>query len=780
MEDHRESLPNMQSRRLSIRSARALPELNSYDESASSHLLEAGDRGGDSEGLLVYWRTLARHKMAILAASFAGLVLGFLVGIPLKPVFRANTTLEVLTLNQDFLNMRGAQAEVPGTDSDNLSEEETEATLLQGSELLNRVSASLNPNPTPPAQLAANGWRSWLHLKEGPKPSEREKLLGSLVNTLKVTNPPRTRLLNISVDSTDQQLALEFTNGLVQEFIKQNVDARRASTQQTGEWLSHEISDARANLKNSEDALQAYASSSGLFFVDDQKQTSVATQKLEEIQQQLSAATADRIAKQSAMELAKNSPPQTLADVLNDVNLQALSARVDEATRQVASLSAIYNPGYAKLQQAQAELISLRVAFASRRADLLHRIETDYQSAVRREKLLSTSYDTQAREVGSQDEKAVQYNILKREVDSNRQLYDTMLQQMKQASISTALGASNVHVVYPAYLLGAPVFPNFKMNAELGFFAGFLACVGFIFIREQTDRTLRQPGEVKLWASLPELGAIPRLRSNASKNGRGLLPRHIRVQWSTDNSKPLMAGDRYNWLNLADISDGPVVIPEAFHSTLTSILHAGGNLVGGRLLVFTSAGPADGKTSVVSNLAIAAAAIGKKVLLVDADLRRPRMHDLFGLKNEMGLADLLRTETAWAGWPALTQPTKMEGLNVITAGEPRQGAGILFYSPGFPKLLTKWREEYDLVLLDSPPALPITDARVMGFLSDGVVLVTRAGQTTRDELRAIQERFAEDRIPLVGCILNDWDPSHSGRNYPYFGADEQSPLKYSA
>jgi polysaccharide biosynthesis transport protein len=780
MEDHRESLPTMQSRHLSIRSARAIPELNSFDEPASPHLLEAADRPGDSEGLLDYWRTLIRHKAAILAASIGGMLLGFLVGVPMKPVFRANTTLEVLNVNEDFMNMRPSQAAVPSADSDNLSEEETEATLLQSSELLNRVSASLNPNRTPAGHLAAHGWRSWLRMGEGPKPSDREKLLGSAVNTLKVTNPPRTRILNISVDSTDSRLALDFTNGLVQEFIKQNVDARRASSQQTGDWLSHEINDARTNLRNSEDALQAYASSSRLFFIDDQKQTSIATQKLEEIQQQLSAATADRIAKQSALELAKKSPPETLADVLNDASLQALSARLDDATRQVASLSAIYNPGYAKLQQAQAELTSVREAFAHRRADLLRRIETDYQSAARREKLLSSSYDTQVREVAGQDEKSVQYNILKREVDSNRQLYDTMLQQMKQASIATALGASNVHVVYPAYLLDRPVFPNLKMNAALGLFVGFLSSVGFIFIRDQTDRTLRQPGEVKLWASLPELGAIPRLRSNASKNVRGVLPRRIRGQWSTNSAKSLMAAERYNWLNLADISDGPIAIPEAFHSTLTSILHAGGNLEGGRILVFTSAGPADGKTSVVSNIAIAAAAIGKKVLLVDADLRRPRLHDLFGLKNEAGLADLLRSDGDWARWPTLTQRTKMTGLSVITAGEPRQGAGILFYAPGFPKLLTKWREEYDLVLLDSPPALPITDARVMGFLADGVVLVTRAGQTTRDELLAIQERFEEDRIPLVGCILNDWDPSHSGRYYPYFGSEEETSLKYSA
>ena len=773
MEKKQSLLPNAMVPQLSVHSARALPGLRTLEEPGNPYYMDTGDRPEESGGLLELWRLLVRHKTAILAPSIGGLLLGVLIGIPLKPVFRASTTLEVLNVNEDFMNMRPTQPSVPGGDSDNLSEEETQATLLQSSQLLDRVSTQLDPNPTPPGQPVPSGWRSWLHLKDGPKPTAREKQLGAAINSLKVTNPPRTRILDISVDSTDSQLALDFTNALVQEFIKQNIAARWASTQQTGDWLSREINNARNKLQGSEDALQAYASRSGLFFIDSEKQTNVATEKLLQIQQQLSAATSDRISKQSTFELARNSPPNALADVLNDATLQSLTARLDDATRQVASLSAMYNPGYAKLQQAQAEVASLQQAFTSHRADLLRRIETDYQNAMRREKLLSATYDAQAREVTGQDQRAVQYSILKREVDSSQQLYDTMLQQMKQASIATALHASNVHVVYPAFLLDRPVFPNFKINAALGLFAGFLCSVGFIFIREQTDRTLKQPGEVRHWASLPELGTIPSLKCDGKRETRALLAKSKEKKKSPNGNRTLTAGGRYNLMNLANICNRQFVVPQAFHSTLTSILHAGENTGGGRVLVFTSAGPADGKTSVVSNIAVAAAMTGKRVLLVDADLHRPRIHDIFGLKNEAGMTDLLRSEGDWSRWPELTQRTKLPGLSVITAGNPRQGAGILFYSPGFPMLLAKWREQYDLVLLDTPPALPITDARVIGFLADGVVLIARAGHTTRDALLAIQERLTEDRIHLLGCILNDWDPSHSGRAYPYYDLKDE-------
>jgi len=760
--------PDVPNRQLSAPATPSVAELRRYDEPGNSYFLETRDGSADSQGLLELWRLLLRHKTAILVSSIGGLLLGLLVGIPLKPVYRASTTLEVLNVNEDFMNMRPTQSALPAEDTDNLSEEETQATLLQSTQLLERVSSRLNPNPNRPQQPGGSGWRSWFRLNRGTKTSAREKLLRAAISSLKVTNPPRTRILEISIDSTDSQLALDFTNALVQEFIKQNVETRWASTQQTGDWLKHEIDDARQKLQDSEDALEAYASRAGLFFIDDQKQTNVATEKLQEIQQQLSTATADRIAKQSTFELATHSPPEALAEVLNDPNLQSLSARIDDATRQLASLSAIYNAGYAKLQEAQAEVASLQQAFATHRADLLHRIETDYQSATRREKLLADAYDAQAREVAGQDQRAVQYSILKREVDSNQQLYDTMLQQMKQASVAMALRASNVHVVYPAFLLDRPVFPSFKMNASLGLLAGFLSSLGILLIGERTDRTLKQPGQVKQWLRLPELGTIPRFQCRAGRSPRAVLSKDTQAEEHVSGERALITGGLYNFLSLAAISEGPVAIPEAFHSALTSILLAGENHGIGRVLVFTSAGPADGKTSVVSNIAIAAAANGKKVLLVDADLRRPRVHEIFGLKNDAGMAELLRSEGECTRWPELMRETIMPRLSIITAGQPKSGAGRLLYSPDFPGLLSKWRARFDLVLLDTPPALPITDARVIGILADGVVLVARAGQTTRDALLAAHERFAEDRIRLLGCILNDWDSSHASRTYPCY------------
>jgi capsular exopolysaccharide synthesis family protein len=373
---------------------------------------------------------------------------------------------------------------------------------------------------------------------------------------------------------------------------------------------------------------------------------------------------------------------------------------------------------------------------------------------MRREALLSREYDQQSHEVAGQDERTVQYNILKREVDGNRQLYDTMLQQMKQASVAVALHASNVRMIAPAYVERQPVSPNVTVNATLGLLVGLFGSIAYIFARENSNRTLRHPGELKLWTALPELGSIPRYLDR---------PR-----------RPLLGmGGASNGTG-HKVPEVPMPVNEAFHAALTSILMtADTRNGGGRVLVFTSAEPSDGKTSVVSNVAIAAARIGKKVLLIDADLRRPRVHELFALQKEAGLADLISADGAKTAteFADVVQATAVPGLSVLTAGTSDLAVVHRFYSAAFANLMLDCKQEYDLVLLDTPPALQISDARIIARHADGVVLVARAEQTSRDAFLAVRDRFIEDSTRVLGCILNAWDPKHSAHVYPYYTPD---------
>jgi capsular exopolysaccharide synthesis family protein len=451
-----------------------------------------------------------------------------------------------------------------------------------------------------------------------------------------------------------------------------------------------------------------------------------------------------------------------LADVLNDEGLQTLNDRISAAMLHLADLGAVYTPDYVGVKRARAELTALQNVFNTKRDEIIQKIATDYEQASKNQKMLEAAYVEQAREVAGQDEKTVQYNILKREVDSNRQLYDTMLQQMKQASVASALHASNVRVVDSAVAPDIPVFPNFKLNTVLGLLSGLIISVALLTMRERADRTLHMPGEIKQWTEVQELGTIP--LANAVKRRIGYRDTSADSILQVGSAAERSDG-RLDPVELITFSQKPSLVAEAFRSALTSILFADENGSRPNVLLFTSAQPGDGKTTVVSNIGIALAEIHKKTLIIDADLRRPRMHQVFGLSNDRGLSDLLREELSESRLEAAVHNTSVPGLDVLPGGPSATAASHLLHSSNLQAYLDQAKQQYDIILIDTPPMIQITDARIIGRLSDSVVLVARAGKTTRDALIIANERFHEDRTTVLGSILNAWDPKRELGSY---------------
>jgi len=762
MEPANFSLPQAQPTALAARpavvNAAYYPTLPSYPPQSS-------DSPGEEGNLLGYWRLICRHKTAIILTSLAGLLIGFAVGIPMTPVYRVRTSLEILSLNEDFMNQKRTNPVSTADSSYEVSEAETQTKLLKSDALLRRVLIKMDPRAAELAKkptMATSGWRSWLHLPEPVAIPDRVQLLTGIASTLKIKATVRTRVIEATVESTDPELAAGFANTLAQEFIQKNLEDRFAATRRTSDWLSREIDEAGANLKNSEHALQNYARDAGLIYTD--ANTNVATEKLRQVQEALSAATTDRIAKQARFQLARNSPPDTIADVLSDAGLKETGAKINDLRRQVAELSTVYNPEFSKVQRAEAELAVLEAAFARSRADILKRIENDFEEASSKEKLLAAAYDAQTREVSGQDEKAIQYNILKREVDSNRQLYDTMLQQTKESSIASALRASSVRVVDPAVVPAAPFSPDFRINSAVGLMVGLMLSLAMVTIRERADRTLQQPGDIKLWTDLAELGSIPSGAFVKKIGGRRLVP-DPDVSLGGKEALGLASSGRPQSVELITWQQRPSLAAEAFRSILTSILFVGENGSRPRVLVFTSAHPSDGKTTITSNLAIAAAEIHRKVLVIDADLRKPRIHQIFDVPNDRGLSDLLRQDLLEEDAAGFIQATGIPHLHVLTAGPATNVTAHLLYSARFGPLLAQCKSEYDMILIDTPPMLSMADARVAGRLADAVVLVARSGRTTRDAILAAKERLSEDSIRVLGTVLNGWDPRKTTGGY---------------
>jgi succinoglycan biosynthesis transport protein ExoP len=734
-----------------------------------------GTKELNAESVLDYWLMLRRHKTLVPAFMLCGVLAGLGLGVSTRSAYRAHTSVEVLNLNEDFMNMKHTSAVTTVDTSAEVSEEQTQIKVLESESLLKRTYARLgSQSALSNAEYPANKvwWQKVFH-GYSPNPlSERRKLLDQASKSLKVRATPRTRILEISIDSISPALAAAFANTFVDEYIRQNIEARWKSTQTTSNWLGRELSDARSRLQDSEAALQSYARQSGLIFAN--QDTNISNVKLQQIQQELSLATADRIAKQSRFELAQTVTPDSVPDVLNDPALRETGNKLNDLRREVAGLDTTYNPGYSKAKRASAELTALQAAFDHGRTAVLERIKNEYTEAARKEDLLTAAYSTQARQVTGDGERAVKYDILKREVDSNRQLYDTMLQQLQESSIASAMRASNVRVLDEAALPDVPVSPNLKVNSAVGCIAGALLGFAWMLLRERHDRTLQQPGELQFWTRLPELGTIPSARAKVLKGGSySSRPQSSIIRSMSDErpleERPVEERPRDN-VGCFNVKDRSGLVAEAFRTVVTSILFADGHESGSRVFVLTSTETADGKTTVLSNLGITMAEAGQRVLLIDADLRRPAIHSIFGLKNDVGLADILRaTSFSETAVEKVIQPSNVPGLDILTSGLATLVATKLMYSKSLALLLAKCRRDYDIVLIDTPPMLQMTDARVVARWSDGVILVARAEQTTRDAMIAANRRFAEDRIRVLGTVLNDWNPRRLGRRYYGYG-----------
>ncbi len=723
--------------------------------------LDAGPEP-ESGGMLEYWRILRRRRGTLILIASIGAVMGFLVTLPQTPIYQARTSLEIVGLNQNFLNMKETNPLDEGGAASNTVDIQTQVKILQSKSLLDQVLGKLKvpaekdqePNRTP-------AWRKALNLPDAEPMDARQQAVKYARKHYKVHGSGQTRIVEVTVDCPTPQIASEFANVLTNEFIDQSLEARWKTTERTGQFLARQIDDMRIRLEASEDKLQQYARLAGLLFTEDK--SNVSEQKLTQVQLALSAAQSERISKQSRWEMADSGDPEAVPDILNDLTLREYQTKLTELRRQVAEQRATYTVEHAKVKRIEAQIAPLEAAQDRERADILRRIRNEYNEALRKEKLLTADYAAQREVVTGEGEKAIQYNILKREVESNRQLYDAMLQQLKQASLSSALRASNIRVVDPATIPKRPYKPDVLLGSGLGLMSGIFFGAAFLVMRERADRSIQEPGETGMYLNLPELGVIP-----SDSLGPRIRVRLVGGKDPTDKAGhlQLQGPELPQRVELVTWQRKPSMVAESFRAALVSILFSGENGNRPRTLVVTSCSPAEGKSTVVSNLGIAVAEVNQKVLLIDADMRKPRLHDIFDFKNDRGLSDLLQSTGSSATLPqGIIQETNVSNLWVLTSGKSTAAATSLLYSGRMPQLLKTLRSEFQTIIVDTPPMLQIPDARVVGRMVDRVIMVVRAGKTTRDAIIAANQKFSEDGTKVLGTILNDWNPKQSPGGY---------------
>ncbi len=678
--------------------------------------------------LLEFFRVLGRYKYALLAMAILGCGAGAFFGLQERPMYRASGSIEIQGVNDEFLHLKSVD---PNSTAEYSSETylQTQIRILRSASVLQRVDDQLHFSTWPEYQPGAGRvarFRKAIGFPAPETPVSPQAYLERAADNLSVQASGLTRVVEVSFDASDPQHAADFVNTLVNEFTEASMEARWKTTQKTSEWLNRQLGELKARLERADSQLQAYAKSNGLMFRTDKE--NVSEEKLRQQQAELSRAQADRMTKQARYELTKNASPEALPEVLGDGMLRDYQTKLTELRRQYAEASSSLTAANPKVQKIQAQISELEGTIAKERVNIVQRIHNEYVAAQERERLLTAEYARQTGVVTDQSAKAIHYNVLQREVESSRQLYDAMLGRVKESNIASALRNSNVRVVDNARPPAAPFKPNVPLNAAIGMFAGLAAGLGLVMVRAQTDRTIQGPGDPGLMLNVPELGVIPVSKQPAESS---------LVAWQKSK---------------------PTILTESFRATLLSILMPLEQTRAPKVLVVTSPNPSEGKSMVSLNLAMALAEINRRVLIIDGDLRKPTLHERVTGPPNPTFADFLQGTDPVSEmlFSKLLTESNVPNLCCMTAGEIEGTAANLLYSPRLIELLRLLRKGFDYIVIDTPPVLHLPDARLLAQHADGVVLVVRSGQTKRDAAAAAADRLSKDGIHLLGTILNSW------------------------
>lgn len=721
-------------------------------------LRDPSEDGTEPAGLLQTWQIIANRKWTVISAALLFALAGFLVSLLQAPSYRARVSLEILERSNAPLQTKPREAEEINFGPDTYLQ--TRVDLLHSDSLVRAVAEKAAEYRNQLVRQPLN-WRALLNLPDtaGPAPDDTRKQLQEVVKTNMQVKPARgTSLVEVQYDAPTPEIAARLANWIAEEFINQDLEVREKAARRKQEWLGHQLEDVKHKLEDSESRLQRYAQASNLQFMGGKDNLS--EERLKEMDDELAKAQAARIQKQSQYEATQGNPNESIMQGGQSGAMREYQVKLTELRRELADLSSLYTPNHFKVKRVQAQIAELENALSSEKKDIVGRAKSEFEAAQTIERRLAAAHQAQAALVSAQKSKLVQYNVLQREVETNRNLYDAMLQAAREAGVNSALRAENARIVDPASPPSSPNSPKPLINTAAGLILGL--CLGVIFVvaDDRVDRTVRSPGILNLHLNVPELGVIPSFSGSidAPRTATTLLP------LGEDGRNLALAGEEGQGGGVRN-----AMVAEGFRSTLTSILFSGRDGQPPRVIVVTSCSPDEGKSTVACNIALAVAEIRQRVLLVGADMRNPRLHLAFQVTNNWGLSDLLRESQPLLGRPLdkLVLPTQIPGIYVLPSGGRAVSTANLLHSRRMEELMARFRREFDMVLIDTPPMIPFADARVLARHADGVVLVVRAGRTTRDSVHAARQRLAEDGSQLLGTILNDWKAKRDDSVYYY-------------
>jgi succinoglycan biosynthesis transport protein ExoP len=705
--------------------------------------------------LLHYWRILKKRRWTVVATLGIIFALALIATLNTTRLYQATSKVAIFPENPNALGFKGMEDSTPDYQYDVTME--TQAAILRSDALAMKVIEALrldqNPKFTPATRPQADDSLQISGMQ--PDPARAAALLGTFRGGLSVLLVRNSRLVQISYTHPDPRMASEIVNALVRTFVEENFKTKYEAVTQTSDWLSTELADLQMKVQTSEEKLVRYQKDHGILGVDEKQ--NIVTAKLDELNRELTAAQTDRIQKESNNSLAANGiTPESSKPSREGASsmIEKLREREAELNTQYAQATTQFGTGYPKVAELANQLKQIRTEMAAEEVRMQQEIRTEYVAALQRENLLTTAFNEQKQEANQLNENSIEYSVLKRDADANRQLYQDLLQRLKEAGVSAGLRSSNIRVVDIARTPTHPIKPDVPRNILLGLVLGLASGMGLAFVLESLDTSIRTMEEVGAISTLPALGMIPLQVSGNGAPRKRLKP----VTAETE------ADERELSPHLVTYARPRSEAAEAYRSLRTSILLSS---YGGppKVILVTSALPQEGKTTISANSALVLAQRGGRVLLIDADLRRPGIDKVFGFRSRGGLSTLIsggdKSEDVIVSLP------DMPNLWILPAGPiPPQPAELLGSSV-MRDHLTRWRNEFDHVIIDTPPCLSVTDAVVLSPEVDRIILVARAGKTTKLALRRACELLLQVNARVMGIVLNALN-MRSGEGYYYY------------
>lgn len=707
-----------------------------------------------------YLLTLRKHQWVILSFVVAVVTIVSIATFRMKPVYSTTARIEIDRENTRILPFPGSDPYDLIADMDNYIETQSKILMSETLALQTIRTTGLANHPN----YAAGGTPSEAIAAGSLANQKRPPELTAFLNSLTVKRVPNSRLLDVSFEETDPQLAAQILNKHLDNFIEQNYRGRYEAMTQASRWLADQLDELKIKVQHSEDARIAYERKNQIWAVDDKQ--NVTTQRFADLNKDLSEAQSDRMKKEALVQYAKSGNMDAVPQLQNDTNLTDLSKkRTDIATQYTEAVNQ-YGPNFPKVLRLQEELKGVDQLIEREKKAVVDRMESDYRAAKHLEELRMQAMENQKAEVNSMAEKMVQYNILKREAEANKALYEGLLTKLKEAGISEGLKSSNIRIVDPAMVPSYPVRPAKARNIGLALLVGLVGGVGLALMREYLDNTVKTPDDIEALIKLPALAVVPAFTGDDNVR----LPGFLKGANSNGSDKRIELVAQH--LPKSQMS-------EAFRALRTSLLLSQAGHPPQVILV-TSALPREGKTTSAANLAVTLAQLGDSTLLIDADLRKPGVGRLLNMTSEKyaGLSSYLAGVSELE--PVIVPHPLIPNLAAIPTGPLPPNPADLLSSPRMTDAIEELRRKYKFIVIDSPPVLAATDAVILSVQTDGVLLVVRSGETPKVAFARTRDLLATVKCHLLGVVLNAVDTNapdyyYSYRYYPYsygYGAQE--------